>query len=631
MVNIAWYLKRLRVMRPAEIVHRVAEQFRLKKMHAAYRLNGGRGPVNAIQWGQCVFCTSSAPQLPELPWSFNYEEEAVSRFMDGHVGALGYKWRWRDMPGVWHEAPDSGERWPQRFFGAIPYLAGNPFGDIRVAWEPSRLQHLIELALIADSGGDQHAIEAVQLLERQFLSWCKDNPAWCGIHYISAMECGLRIIAVAYALDMTRGRLVDSVSVWSGYTQLVESHARLIERRLSLHSSLGNHTIAECAGLVYAGILFPEMKDAALWLETGLSILEAEASHQILPDGGGVEQSFWYHLFVLDLYGLVAALLTSRLHTVPLSIEDALERGRNFLGNLGTAPGNLPAVGDGDSGFALSRYLNLGWQGSSIKKASLVTFNDAGYTIIRCSARPGLKLLMDHGNLGKPPSYGHGHADALSVIVRLGGKELLTDSGTYTYTGDPLWRNYFRSTRAHNTVCIDGLDQSRQETAFLWSHPFHAELLDSIEGNDGEVRLLARHDGYLHVGVTHWRSVIVKPSGVVWILDYLDGTGEHECELNWHLDAKVTWRDGAYIAELESGSVVMEILGGELAVASGQMKPIIAWKSDCYGCKKPSTAITCKYQGSLPHEFMTVVAPEDQYDASLLDMDMMHEMKRWIR
>jgi len=328
---------------------------------------------------------------------------------------------------------------------------------------------------------------------------------------------------------------------------------------------------------------------------------------------------------------LVAALLTSRQHPVPRSIDDALERGRNFLVNLGTTPGNLPAVGDGDSGYALSRYLNLGWQGVSKKEASLITFKDAGYSIIRKSAQSGLELLMDHGNLGMPPSYGHGHADALSVIIRLGGQELLTDSGTYTYTGGEVWRNYFRGTRAHNTVCIDGLDQSKQETTFLWSRPYHAELVDSKEEIDGDVRLLARHSGYLHVGVTHWRCVIVNPSGLIWVLDYLDGAGEHECELNWHLDAKVTLNDQTYIAELDSGSVAIGILGGELVVAGGQIEPIMGWKSVVYGCKKPITAISCKYQGSLPHEFMTVVVPEDQYNATLLDTKTMREMKQWIR
>ena len=324
MSNIAWYLKRLSVMRPAEIAHRVAEQTRLKLMQVRYRWNGGRSPDRPIQWDQFSFCTAKAPQLPELDWAFNCEEDVVSRCLAGSLSALGYEWNWHDRPGVWHEAPDSDRVWPRRFFGTIPYRTGNPYGDIRVVWEPSRLQHLVELALVADAVADERADKAVWLLERQFLSWCEDNPPWCGIHYISAMECGLRIIAVAYALDRTRHRLNDSAAVWGGYAQMVESHASLIENRLSLHSSTGNHTIAESVGLVYAGLLFPEFKGAARWLETGLSILENEAAHQILPDGGGVEQAFWYHLFVLDLYGFGCRAFDSRQLPVPQSIADAL-------------------------------------------------------------------------------------------------------------------------------------------------------------------------------------------------------------------------------------------------------------------------------------------------------------------
>jgi len=61
------------------------------------------------------------------------------------------------------------------FFDAIPYLDGNPVGDVRVAWEPSHLQQLIALALIARGADDVDAKRAVALIEDQFLSWVTAN------------------------------------------------------------------------------------------------------------------------------------------------------------------------------------------------------------------------------------------------------------------------------------------------------------------------------------------------------------------------------------------------------------------------------------------------------------------------
>ena len=117
----------------------------------------------------------------------------------------------------------------------MPYRPGNPVGDVRVAWEPSRLQQLVALALLADRAGDETAGKAVTTLEDMFLDWVADNPDLNGIHYISAMECALRLIACCHALDMVRTRLKNRGHTWKALVKLVDEHARPIERRLSLH------------------------------------------------------------------------------------------------------------------------------------------------------------------------------------------------------------------------------------------------------------------------------------------------------------------------------------------------------------------------------------------------------------
>ena len=66
-------------------------------------------------------------------------------------------------------------------------------------------------------------------------------------------------------------------------------------------------------------------------------------------------------------------------------------------------------------------------------------------------------LVFDCGPLG---DGGHGHYDALSIEMA-SGRPLVVDPGRFTYCDDPPhWRRWFKSTAAHNTVTVDGLDQT---------------------------------------------------------------------------------------------------------------------------------------------------------------------------
>src|SRR6185503_15998390 len=96
-------------------------------------------------------------------------------------------------------------------------------------------------------------------------------------------------------------------------------------------------------------------------------------------------------------------------------------------------------------------------------------YPSAGYLIQRSGwGRLDSHLVFDCGGLGMLTG-GHAHADALSVTLFSGGRELLVDPGTCVYNCAPEWRDYFRSTRAHNTVTIDGQDQAERGGTFRWN------------------------------------------------------------------------------------------------------------------------------------------------------------------
>src|SRR5215510_2737476 len=105
----------------------------------------------------------------------------------------------------------------------------------------------------------------------------------------------------------------------------------------------------------------------------------------------------------------------------------------------------------------------------------------------------------------------HGHADALSFTLSAAGLPILVDPGTFAYHTERRWRDYFRGTSAHNTLRVDGEDQSIAAGNFLWLQHAHAQV-ESLESTADSVRMVASHDGYerLKDPVRHRRTWLYR-------------------------------------------------------------------------------------------------------------------------
>ena len=149
---------------------------------------------------------------------------------------------------------------------------------------------------------------------------------------------------------------------------------------------------------------------------------------------------------------------------------------------------------------------------------------------------------MDVGPLGYLSIAAHGHADALAVTLSAQGRELIVDPGTASFYGKPEWRAVHRGTRAHPTVCVDGVDQSAIGGTFYWRQ--HAvTTVRSVDLDGGVVD--AEHDGYtrLEDPVVHRRWLIAPPGDTtVAVVDLLDGRSVHDVAVSWplHPELEVT-------------------------------------------------------------------------------------------
>jgi len=214
---------------------------------------------------------------------------------------------------------------------------------------------------------------------------------------------------------------------------------------------------------------------------------------------------------------------------------------------------------------------------------------------------PEIWCRCDGGPHGFLSIAAHAHADALSLEVRHEGIDILADPGTYSYHGELVWREWFRSTAAHNTVEIDGVSQSESGGPFLWKTHARTATLNCEVGEQPQQTWSAEHDGYLRLRTPaiHRRSVTLdSPARLLTIVDHVDAAVAVPVRLSWHLGpdilidlngmrATLSWHVGS---ERRQGTMLLpDVLAWTLHRA--EIDPVEGWYSPRFGRRVPATSL----------------------------------------
>ncbi len=389
-------------------------------------------------------------------------------------------------------------------------------GDIKYVWEHNRHHHLVELAKAYYLTGKQEYADEVRA---QVESWIEQCPYLQGVHWSSSLESAIRVINWCFAyrfLAARQGGYLERHSEFvTRWSRSIHQHLVFISRYFSRYSSANNHLIGEACGL-FVGALCFSCRESPRWLRTSRQILEEEALRQVWPDGVSKEQAISYHSFVFDFL-LIAGLL-GRRNGQEFSAQywERLERMAEFVSSVIDRKGDVPQIGDEDDGFVVvlsheadfklfrsllataavlfrrgdfaraavhfdeKSFWLLGFQDfqalcdQNQGRTATISFPFGGYYLLKGGEGT---MIVDCGPLGYLSLAAHGHADALSIQLAYKDRWLLVDPGTYAYHTQREWRDYFRGTAAHNTVRVDGVDQSVIGGNFMWLSKAESHLV----------------------------------------------------------------------------------------------------------------------------------------------------------
>ncbi|MPY56691.1 heparinase II/III family protein [Streptomyces spongiae] len=645
-MSAGWYLRRLSRMEPREVGGRMGDAVRRRRWRSA-------PPDCPSVTGARFTAVLPAGTLDAVPPDAAKRLIAeADRLMDGHAEYFGVARDDLADPDWWYD-PKTGRRAPGGYAFDVPYRDEDAVGDIKQIWEPSRHQYLTVLAAAYAITGDERYAERVA---EHLRSWWAANPPLRGVHWISGIELGIRLLSWVWVR-----RLLDG---WPGVAALFEGnpvalnqiwhHQRWLAAFPSRGSSANNHVIAEAAGQVAAACAFGWFPSSARWRADALRSLERNLRGNTFLSGLNRELASEYHGLVLELGLAAVAEADAAGVPVPATVRLVLLRMTDALAAVVDGRLRPPRQGDADDGHGLivdgagtdrwasllatgeAVFGRLAWwpavTGTDVRTPLLAAlirpyatkgtarpasrpahFADAGMTILRGPEGTGeIWCRCDGGPHGFLSIAAHAHADALSVEVRHDGVDVLADPGTFCYHGQPEWRQYFRSTLGHNTLQLDGGDQSVSGGPFLWTRHARSRVLVADTSSEGVTRWCAEHDGY-QPSVHRRRVDLAAASQELRVVDEVRGP-RRPVRLAFHLGpaiaadlvdnrAVLTWtRDG------EHRSAALD-LPGQLSWRAhrGESDPPLGWYSPGFGRKEPTTTLVGTGFADGTEDFTTVL------------------------
>lgn len=522
MACASWLINRLKAMSISEILWRVLQI--TIQAGEKIRFKPTKRPITGSIFNQRIKKLAIDAEKLQLNW-YNQDFHLAKE-----IPLLG-EYDYQIYKKKWNAGFQTNREWPVDFSYSLHYKERDDIGDARTNWE---LNRHFQFALLAKNYYASHDKQYLTEFRELFADWNRKNPFLWGISWTSVMEVAIRCSNWCYAFCFLK--YTDAPNDLLNQLQTgILNMADYITKHYSRYSSANNHLIIEAYAVGQAGVLCSYQP----WIKLAIEILTKELLCQNYFDGVNKELSLHYQSFYMEAMGLMLRLFRKNDIAIPDQWESMLKKMCTYVADCMGDYGEIVAFGDDDDGKILDlqgglnyhqyvlgifsylfdkQYIelselhceNLNWLFCSAEynmaqnkplyyPLSSVCYKEGGNTILRSKDRRIL-IGIDHAALGFGSIAAHGHADALSFQMFVDGMPVFVDPGTYIYHCNLPSRNAYRRTENHNTVCINGQDQSEMLGAFLWGRKAVCRVTEVKLNEQGDI-IEAEHNGYAPVQV----------------------------------------------------------------------------------------------------------------------------------
>lgn len=376
-------------------------------------------------------------------------------------------------------------------------------------------------------------------------------------------------------------------------------HAQLewLSRHLERHLG-ANHLLKNLTALAWGSLAF---RDHRVRWRRYLSELWSEMDEQVLSDGVHYERSPMYHADVLADLLRTTALCRAADSPIPDRVPERLDRMVRALQWLSRPDGTLHLFNDAANGQGPPRQ-EIVWLAGKVlardrqEPQGTFALEESGY--FGSIGPDGThRLVIDAGRPGPTYQPGHAHCDMLSFELDLDGRPFIVDSGLHGYDGDP-YREYVRSTRAHNTVAIDGREQHEMWATFRVAR--RGEIVEARWSSADEegFEFSAACRPYHNSSCLHKRAVVLDGRRLVVTDEVIGASQSVTSWLHFHPDVRLDRTAMGFVANVGGLRLTIVPMGeATIEPIRGDSEPKQGWYCPEFGLARPATVLELRVQG----------------------------------